>query len=130
MNMKHSMKRATLFTVAAALVAVGVGFFGLQQASAAHRGDWQQKRAAIQFWRTLNGVVDEEQKAVLRAFREDSVDIRAERRDFIAAQREILTAFELSPEQWEALSAVVDTHGDAVIDAVASCLQRIDAGLW
>ena len=117
--MKH---KQTFLKIAAAatafsIVAGGLFLWNTAGADAAVRDRVARFQAAREAHEAVRSVLTEEQRAILDAFRAESKTIRADRREFLGEQRGLLADFQLTPHQWEQLSAVADTHGQTVIDA-------------
>ena len=117
MKTKRTYFKIAAATTAFAVVAGGLTIWSVTGADAAVRERVERLRVASETRETLRALLTEEQKEVLEAFRAESKEIRAERRDLLEEQRGLLAGFQLTPRQWEQLSVVIDTHGQTVIDA-------------
>jgi Spy/CpxP family protein refolding chaperone len=117
MNTKRTLLKIAAATSAFAVIAGGLTLWNVSGADAAVRGRLSRFQGARETHEAVRAILTEEQRAVLDAFRAESKDLRADRRAFLNEQRDLLADFNLSPEQWEQLSGVVDIHGQAVVDA-------------
>jgi len=123
MKPKRTLAKLILTASACSIAAGGLILWNVSGADAAVRDRLDRVLAAREARDAVRAVLTDEQRAVLETFVSESRGLRAERRAFVNEQRDILADFKLTPQQWEQLSVVADTHGQEVIDAAMSVVD-------